>query len=390
MVSAVRQYAIVLVAFIAVTCAHAGNLTSTSIGPYVRCPKGDGPVPPTLELRFQPRYTHTDSDADQPQPTWLVPDDRSAKAHYRTRRFRVLAYGDLSSDWAYYAHIRRETDMDSVEWVDAYLTYGSWDFADLTIGQFKTPTEASFTVAEMKWPLYEWPRSAGLLNYDRDWGLMLHDLRRAGGRCGWSVGVFNGEGVNTSENRSTLLWTARFDYAANPRLALGAGYGYNNNTGGNRYRSFLKSGKDPYGFMTYYKAHAVDEETWTLDAHYEDEHARIFAGYLSKDLSSKLGAMPKADDWYVVGGWKIPCGGDPEGLEAVVGFETVDPNTSVRDVYDARFYTIGLNWRPHGTRKDADLFDQVRLQYQKRDERGGSEVDNDSLVIQYEIQWRYR
>ncbi len=279
--------------------------------------------------------------------------------------------------------------MDSFDWSDAYVTYGGWDLADLTLGQFKTPAERSFTVPQMKFPLCEWPRSAGVLGNDRDWGLMIHDERRSGGRYGWKVGVFNGDGMNRPHSRSNVLCTGRVDYAATPNLTVGAGYSYDNNTYGNRYRGFLKSNKDPYGVLALYKARAVDEELWTLDAHYEDDHARVFVGYLRMDLSGPQAGLPAADDWYAIGGWKIPCHHDPEGLEAVLGIEGFDANTDVSDVLDARFCTIGFNWRPHGTQKGRSFFDQLRVQYCVRDERGAPDVANNSLVFQYDMSWKY-
>ncbi len=386
-----RRAAFVLMCLVCGTAvlvgAWAGELTSPKAKPYVRthdpAKKPQGPI---FKPRFEPRYTITPSDTKK-QPHWLLPDDRMRKSHYRTRRMRLQVVGDIGHHWAYGFQWRRDSGMDEFDWHDAFVTYSGWHCADITLGQFKTPTDRLLCTGDMAVPLFERPRSSKLLSADRDVGVMFHDARRSDGKYAWYLGVFNGEGKGRINGFRTLMWAGRFQYTVNARLSVGLSFSANNNTHRTLYCKFLKKNKDPYGWLDYYKRGVMDELTWTVDAHYEDEHWRVFAGYMRKDLDTPGVDLPHASDWYIVGGWKIHCR-HPEGLEVAFGYEDFDPNSSVTDSLDVRLYTLGLNWRPHGCKKwcNGRLKDQFRVQYQWRDERG-PEIDNDSLMLQYEIQF---
>lgn len=365
--------------------AWGGELTHVEAKPYLRCRRPGRPAKgPTLALRVQPRYAHTEWDTGQ--PTWLVPGDRTHKAHYMMRRLRLHLYGDIGPHLAYYFQVRRDSGLDQIDCHDAYVTYSGWSLADITVGQFKTPTDRLLVTSDGKVPLFERPRSSKLLCPDRDVGLMVHDGWRTRGRWAWYVGAFNGEGKNRSDGFGTLMWAGRVQWTATPRLSLGFSLAANNNTHRTLYSKFTKKNKDPYGLMALYRAGVMDETTWTVDAHYEDDAVRVFAGYMRKDLSAPGVSLPHADDWYVMAGWKVKCGGYKEGLEIVAGFEDFDPNTSVADSLDCRLYTLGINWRPHGPKGNKHFVDQFRLQYQWRDEEG-PEIDNDSLILQYEMKF---
>ncbi|MBC7289059.1 MAG: hypothetical protein H5T86_13680, partial [Armatimonadetes bacterium] len=265
---------------------QGGELSSPLCKPYVRThDPAKKPEEPALKLRYQPRYTHTDADPHG-QPTWLIPDDRSAKSHFLTRRVRIEVTGDIGRHWAYDFQWRRDAGMDQLEWYDAFVTYSGWRVADVTLGQFKTPTERLLCISEIAVPTYEPPRSSKLLSPDRDVGVMLHDARRSAGKHAWYLGVFNGEGQGRIRGFSTLMWAGRFEYCASPRLNVAFSLALNNNTHRSLYQKFIKANGDPYNWLHYYSAGAMDELTWAADAHYEDDHWRFFGGYMRKELQA--------------------------------------------------------------------------------------------------------
>ncbi len=365
---------------LAASCSAAGFETTAPHSCLKRAKPGASSKP-RLILQIEPRYAWTESDTGQ--PTWLLPSDRTSSSHYQTRRFRLTLTGQLGDDVLYYIKAIRDSGLSDFEMHDYYMTYSRWRPVHVTVGQFKTPAERMLITSDMQVPLFERPRASKVLSTDRDVGICVWNDAACGGRLGWWAGLFQGNGKNTSESHNTFLTIARLEWQAHPSLGIGASYAYNNNCSRTRFRKFLKKNGDPYGWLSYYSAYAMDEETWCIDALWRQRNFSLWAGYMRKNLSSAMapGPLPHASDWYIVGRWQIPFHGSPDKLDVVFGFDRFDPNSAVTDSLDCDFWTIGLNYRPRGLTRG--WTEQWRLQFQHRNERG-PDVSNDTVILQYE------
>lgn len=137
---------------------------------------------------------------------------------------------------------------------DAFLEYKRLRDLNIRFGQYFVPFDRARTIREFALQLVDRQITIQELTLDRDVGLMLYsdDLGGAGGRLGYAIGLFGGEGRNRFGGQNPgFLYTLRFvvrpwgnfdddregdlERLPRPRLAIGIAGAFNQAT--NRPRS---------------------------------------------------------------------------------------------------------------------------------------------------------
>jgi hypothetical protein len=210
----------------------------------------------SLQLRGRMQLRATVIDAPE--------DDEEPNTELAVRRMRLALQGHaLTHDLTYkiqlgFSHLDTESDM-RLPLRDAYLTWSPLRDLSLNAGQKKVAFGRQRVVSSSALQMVERSMVVGELNLDRDVGaeLFSKDLFGLGGRLGYVLGVYGGDGRNRRGRDHGLLYAARLqtrpfgafdDYEeadmgreGKPRLSLGVGAAYNQNT--NRPRSTFG---DPY------------------------------------------------------------------------------------------------------------------------------------------------
>jgi phosphate-selective porin OprO/OprP len=143
----------------------------------------------------------------------------SPSADFQVRRMRVSleghAFGPLVTWRVQLAFAALDVDpVAPVPLRDAFLTLAPSRDLSLRVGQMKLPFGRQRVVSSGSLQLVERSIVTGELNLDRDVGVMLFsdDLGGLGGRLGYHLGVFGGDGRNRVATGSGLLYAARVVY----------------------------------------------------------------------------------------------------------------------------------------------------------------------------------
>ena len=229
--------------------APGGATVDAGFGRGVTISSDDGSASLNIRARMQVRSTTSDTPDDE----------RPASADISVRRMRLVFQGNARGDaLTYYVQLSfatLDTEPDlRVPLRDAYVTWTVGQNAMLRVGQMKVPFSRQRVVSSSAMQLVDRAVVVGELNLDRDVGAQWSArLPGTGKRVGYTLGFFGGEGRNRSGRDLGYLYTARVegwplgpfdDYVEadvrrdpTPRLAIGAGVGYNQNT--NRPRSTI-------------------------------------------------------------------------------------------------------------------------------------------------------
>jgi len=169
------------------------------------------------------------------------------------RRMRLVLQGRFfSPHWRYYVQLgfsNGDTEPDlRLPVRDAVVFWTRWRDLNVRVGQGKVPFNRQRVVSSSALAMVDRSLIGLELNLDRDVGLMLssNDLFGLGGRLGYRLGLFHGDGRNRVSNSSGLLYIARvmlspfggfdegpendLERSARPRINLGASLAYNDNT----------------------------------------------------------------------------------------------------------------------------------------------------------------
>lgn len=178
-------------------------------------------------------------------------DDEPVDAMFQIRRARLVFMGQLfRPDVQFYIQLGfAPTDMEPdllVPLRDAALSWTPHRDIGVRVGQMKVPFNRERVISSSALQFTDRSIVNGELTLDRDIGVQLfsNDLFGFGGRLGYQVGVFGGDGRNRLNEGIGLLYVARvqaqpigrFDDAyseadllrtTRPRVSVGAGVGYN-------------------------------------------------------------------------------------------------------------------------------------------------------------------
>lgn len=180
-------------------------------------------------------------------------DPESPATEFAVRRARLLFRGHaLTKDLTYTLQLglsNQDTEPDlRIPVRDAYLEYVALRDLSVRAGQMKVPFGRQRVTSSSAMEMVDRSIVVTELNLDRDVGVLLFskDLFGLGKHLGYSVGVFGGDGRNRLAEERGVLSVARLeiwpfgafdDYSegdlkrlSTPRLALGLGGAYNQNS----------------------------------------------------------------------------------------------------------------------------------------------------------------
>jgi hypothetical protein len=171
----------------------------------------DGKFSSTLRTRVQMRATGT---GVKPQPG--QPRQWTEETNIRTVRLTLHGHV-LGPDLKYNVQLALGgNDFEAgsaTPLFDAWVEYTGIRDLNFRVGQFFVPFDRARTIRESSLQFVDRPSVISELTLDRDMGVMLFsaDLFGQGGRLGYNLGLFGGEGRNRFGNSTPgLLYTARF------------------------------------------------------------------------------------------------------------------------------------------------------------------------------------
>lgn len=377
------------------------------------------------------------------QAQYVVDDASGSADTARIRRVRLDFRGKIKNvGW------RIQTDAYPVRLLDAYLDY-PLSFLNLRVGQFKVPfglenlesspkldTIERAQISERLVAGRDLPSASG-----RDIGLQLSGEYAPQGTkiVDYAVGIFNGQGINTSDADEKKDLVARIVFSPPAELfkglSLGVAY-YNGQWDYERKKTRFVLDKTT---VTVTDSLIVDDwltrETRTgLELTYLRGPFSVKGEYITgKDKGTGIsgtGTSEKWDSskertierlgWYVQVAYKLKEL-IPLDLEAVVKYDSYDPDTNLaegpykdkdyftytidpktgkppidwtqaggkgyrgpydptRDVSRKDILTLGLNWF---LSKEA----KIQVNYELREEKEGPKADNNRLITQFQVQF---
>ena len=249
--------------------AAAPGTVTIALGHGVEVVSADERTRLALRARMQLRFSQLSED----------PGDPPDVTEFQARRVRLLVEGHvLGEEVTYYLQLgfsNADTEPDLRSPLrDAYLTWARLRDLHVRGGQMKVPFGRQRVNSSSALQLVDRSIVVGELNLDRDVGVqvMSDDLFGWGGRLGYHLGLFSGDGRNRLASAPGVLVVARivlkplggFDdlveadlaRSRTPKLAIGLGAARNQNT--NRERSTFGT---PYTFARFDYTHAAADVT---------------------------------------------------------------------------------------------------------------------------------
>lgn len=261
------------------------------------------------------------------------------------RRARINVSGTFKEDFDFKvesdfgANTITETTGYRAQITDAFVNWNKYAFANVKFGQFKTPFGYEQLAPDTKLLTVERSLPNDRLTDSRQIGLSVGGDIIAK-RLSYSVGAFNGSGVNNSFNdNESFMWAGRVTGVAfdgkladkDTRLALGVnalttrdkvisktGFGFTGNNFSGR--------RSSYGIDAQAKWWLFGLEAEYLLAHFEPANRVPFDDF-------------DAEGWYVTATADVW----PKHLQAVVKCETFDPNRDAAGD-SSNLWTFGLNY----------------------------------------------
>ena len=233
-----------------------------------------------------------------------------------------------------------ETAATRAQITDAFVNWNRYSAANVKFGQFKTPFGYEQLVSDTKLGTIERSLGNDRITDGRQIGLAVSgDFLEK--RLGYSVGAFNGTGVNSSSNdNNSFMWAGRVTGVAytgkiadkDARVAIGVNALTTHDDG------VTKTG---FGFVG---NNFIGRRTaWGLDAQAKLGIFGLDAEYLRCRFQPTTAVLGSDDfdgqSWYVMATADVW----PKQLQALVKYEYFDPNTRANgDVSET--VTFGLNY----------------------------------------------
>lgn len=349
-------------------------------------PAPEKPEYPTVKTKVRVETRFSSVQEDEGQPYFGSRDDRTGGDGFAVRRARLYVMGDLNPNTGYKVQYQSDWGHDKVNLHIGQMEWRGWEFADLIMGQIQSPVGYELPVSDAYLLCTDRSAVSNFLPADKDIGLRLDSKRPILGRLDYQLYLGNGSGKHTTNTDGGYLWASRVTAKPRPDLSVGASYSHNRGTDYSPYQSrFLNKNADPYGLLAAYAAGSVDETCWEIDAQWRSRDSCLWAEYIRSKIAPDGTASITTDGYYVYLHHLLPYRGQRDKLEALLGYQQFDANRDVTDQYDLTAYTLGLNYHITGSRYGKPRCQEmIRLNYIWSREAEG-EVDNDKLVIQYQL-----
>lgn len=246
---------------------------------------------------------------------------------FRLRRVRVSISGDLTSKLDY----KFQAELASFKLLDAYFNYKPFDQLKIKAGQFKVPfTIENTDYTPTKMILMDHPmvldRLVGtsekigdttLKTAGRELGIDLHGAFFEG-MLKYDVAVFNGAGLNVTDNNKSKDVVARLMLTPVKGLTLSGSYYWG------------EFGDEYYA-----------RERFAVGAVYDCKHFIVRGEYIGAKTGFEEGTVDQ-EGWYALAGWKFN-----EQWMVAARYDSFTENTEIRSATEQANYTFGVAWKPY-------------------------------------------
>ena len=273
------------------------------------------------------------------------------------RRTRTSLKGKISKRLKY--RLQTEFGGSSQKLLDAELTFDIHPMINLSVGQFKIPFSNENLTSAAYLEFINWSQVVSALtarskdvigNYcGRDIGIKLYGNLSNLTNFEYSIGIFNGSGINTVDLNEEKDIIARTALHPLKYLTLGSSF--------------------------YYGKYTL---TNTLDKILARERIGADLSYQSNNISLKAEYIHGKDDIVEKAGWFVQAGYFlfPDKFQSLLKYDTYDPDTHVSN-NSTNIYTVGFNYY-------FDKKSKIQVNYEIIDEQC-QEKENNALIAQLQF-----
>lgn len=304
-------------------------------------PNGE-PKPKLLEWSsyFQLRYTGIEDGENQ----------------YAVRRFKVMLQGSLKPHVQY--HIQgifkdgNESSTDGQPYLqEAWVKCTAWEYGHLTVGQFKPPFGMERFTSNWKLDTFDRSQATDHLvpngqlgaSFTRDYGAQL-DAWLAAKRLYYAAAVFSGNGANNSFKGNGPLLTGQL-IGVLYRTSTQSGEQNEVTIGGavstrkDNDQDFVPAlpGTAPLGYTHFSGRDTRANLQASADFNPVSLRSEYFYAWFDPNRAPFIEV--RASGFYIQGAVRF-C----RKLQGVAKYEGLNPDRTVRNKYDLRRTTLGLNW----------------------------------------------
>ncbi len=263
---------------------------------------------------------------------WYVLDDSdglSVDNTFRIRRARIFVSGSVTPLVGYSFVGAFEGANAVLQNAEIHLKFDP--MATLRVGQMKYKFTREGFESGYAMPFITranvvesvWLQAGRVGSSGRDIGIELMGATKAPIGIEYALGVFNGNGTNTTDNNNNKDIFGRLILTPAPGLEIGG--------------SFF-SGKEG-------TAPKLDVQGWGLDAQFTRGPIRVRGEYVKGEFDNATGLATEPEGWYLMAGYKVL-----PNLELLARYDFVDLNTNVASQEIDQF-TIGFTYEfKKGTR----------------------------------------
>ena len=362
--------------------------------------------------RVQFRYTQMENDDNHDKVTSQKVYDTPEFDGFCLRRVRLRVQGDVTDAWSYHVQFSydggenadavidpadpdyelKENDI-GFKLQDAEINYRIHPHLNIHMGQYKTRFSTSYLTRGPNLPLCERPLIIDKISpHTRDIGISIESEKGGYSFDGrehgmpiydkpiyYAVGIYNGVGFNHMRNdNETYMYMGML--LLRPCKHFNFGVSYARNREGYDYNT-TKLG-DPtvvgsnYVFEVEQSDAAEDVDYLDLSAAVDMGPVHVQAEYIRRDADPR----PHGADSYVSKGYGIQGQVDIfDNFQLTCRYDELDLNDDIDSSFDSRWYTVGYNWFIYGQKV------KWQLNYSRRDEMHGEDVDNDVLITHFQL-----
>jgi phosphate-selective porin OprO and OprP len=300
-------------------------------------------IGPVKELRIGGLVQAQADFGDQGDLRWASHHDR-----FYLRRVRLNTIGRFAEHFDFRAELEVAGALGEVTGLRAQLTDGwvNWnryEAARLKVGQFFPGHGYEKRQAPATWHTAEMSLAGDQMLLDRQIGAQLWGDGWEK-RAGWSFGVFSGMNANNNYNdNDNFMAVGRVDGKPFRGEWLGLDGVWSVGLSGyhaDHDRLTLPAGLVRPGDTNVFAGQRLG---WGVDTQLRLGPVDVWAEYLRTELDPDLATRYDAEGWYLLAGYYLL----PERLQALVKYETFNPDTSVSgDSTDT--WTFGLSYAFRG------------------------------------------
>ncbi len=275
---------------------------------------------------------------------------------YALRRFKVMLRGSLKPHVQYYVQglfkDGNESSTDGSPYLqEAWIKYTAWKYGHLTVGQFKPPFGMERFTPDWKLATLDRSQATDHLipngqlgdSFARDYGAQL-DAWLARKRLHYAAGVFSGNGANTSFKGNGPLVAGRLvgvlyqspaHRGKQDRVTLGGAV----STRENHQQDFAPAlpGTAALGYSQFSGRDTRVNLQASADFNPVSLRSEYFYAWFDPNRAPLV--RVRASGFYVQAAVRF-C----RKFQGVAKYEGFNPDRSVRNQYDLRWTTLGLNW----------------------------------------------